>query len=51
MNTYDKKSSNAPRQPADIVEQLAHLLQIKKTAIESAQGDFADEVNFTTIES
>jgi hypothetical protein len=41
---------DAARPPGEIVQQLAQLLQIKKAAIESAVGDFADEMTLTTIE-
>jgi hypothetical protein len=49
LESSDPQKSEGTRAVSEIVEQLHELLQIKRSALANAQGDFADSVLITSI--
>jgi hypothetical protein len=45
-----KPSPEAKRPPQEIVEQLYELLQIKRSAATTTQGEFSDKLFMTTLD-
>ena len=47
---HAKPTPDAKRPPQEIIEQLYELLQIKRSAANTAKGEFSDKLFMTTLE-